>query len=453
MKTYFPVLLLITATNLLAQSDIVLNFNAYDSITSQTVPLDSVVINDLTSGADTVVYGPSPSLVLLYTGFGNEASGTSEFYLSDPHPNPTNGESRLILGIDHSTDVALNLYSFSGTLLYAREMMVNTGSYILNVYAGGHKRVVLSVQTDQGLLSKKILTLKNKNGGYSEPYINLSGPQEISGLNAKSTKGFVYNPGDTLIFIAFANSYHQGQIQASPTSNTNYSFSLISDSIFFCGYSLFDTRDSKIYAIIQIGTQCWMAENLNVGTMVNSVNTWSSHSDVSNNGVIEKYCYNNNPSYCTTYGGLYDWDEAMGYTTIAGAQGICPTGWHIPTDNEWKLLEGNVDSLYGVGNTVWNDITWRGYDAGGNLKESGLSHWHSPNTGATNSSGFTGLPSGARFNNGSFGVEGTYTYLWSSSFYPYFNSGWYRYLYNNGQDVYRLHAHRTNGYSVRCIRD
>jgi uncharacterized protein (TIGR02145 family) len=69
----------------------------------------------------------------------------------------------------------------------------------------------------------------------------------------------------------------------------------------------------------------------------------------SNNSIIEKYCYDNNLDSCTKYGGLYQWNEIMQYTTQQGVQGICPTGWHLPTDEEWKVLEGAADSQYGIG--------------------------------------------------------------------------------------------------------
>jgi len=98
---------------------------------------------------------------------------------------------------------------------------------------------------------------------------------------------------------------------------------------FFCGQTLSDPRDGKNYATVQIGTQCWMAQNLNVGTRIDGTATQA------NNGTIEKYCYSDNDANCTTYGGLYQWDEMMQYTTTQGVQGICPTGWHLPVDAEW----------------------------------------------------------------------------------------------------------------------
>lgn len=233
---------------------------------------------------------------------------------------------------------------------------------------------------------------------------------------------------------------------------------------FSCGDSLIDTRDGQVYKTVQIGSQCWMAENLNVGVTINSASGGYKQSD---NGIIEKYCYNNEEAKCNIYGGLYEWPEALQYITtdsvqgiyviIEGVQGICPLGWHIPTDNEWKVLEGMVDNRYGVGDPVWNGQVYRGLDAGGNLKEAGTIHWLSPNTGATNSSGFTGLPGGCRENgNGHFYDLGNRAFFWSSSTAIPSLYAWYRNLNFNKADVDRYLSNsylKGNGFSVRCLQD
>jgi len=216
---------------------------------------------------------------------------------------------------------------------------------------------------------------------------------------------------------------------------------------FTCGDTLTDTRDGQQYPTVQIGTQCWMAKNLNVGTMVNSVNTGSSHSDVSNNGVIEKYCYDNDPANCAVYGGLYDWNEAMGYVTTAGTQGICPPDWHLPTDAEWCTLTTYLDAT--VNCNVWG---WSGTDAGGKMKESGTTHWGSPNTGATNSSGFTALGAGYRYSNGSFGNLRYIANFWSSSEYSS-TSAINRHPGYHYAHVGQGYSLKTSGCSVRCLRN
>ena len=155
----------------------------------------------------------------------------------------------------------------------------------------------------------------------------------------------------------------------------------------YCGNLLIDIRDERAYNTVQIGTQCWMAENLNIGVRVDAVN------DQSDNSIIEKYCYNDIEDSCDVSGGLYQWNVMMQYITTEGVQDICPPtgGWHLPTDTEWCTLENYVD----VGTISCSRIGNGGIDAGGNLKETGTNHWSSPNMGTTNSSGFNALPGGS----------------------------------------------------------
>ncbi|HNS16758.1 MAG TPA: FISUMP domain-containing protein, partial [Bacteroidales bacterium] len=217
---------------------------------------------------------------------------------------------------------------------------------------------------------------------------------------------------------------------------------------FTCGDDL--DYEGQSYTTVLIGTQCWMAENLNVGVMINSTSGGFLQTD---NDIIERYCYENDITYCDTYGGLYEWPEAMQYMATEGAQGICPSGWHIPTDNEWKILEGTVDSDYGVGDPEWDRTSWRGSDAGGNLKEAGTEHWIDPNEGATNSSGFTGLPAGNRsYLRLGFEMLGYYNFFWTSSQDDAYTA-WTRYLYFNSAYSYREPDYKDLGFSVRCIQD
>jgi len=210
---------------------------------------------------------------------------------------------------------------------------------------------------------------------------------------------------------------------------------------FSCGDTLFDARDNQLYLTVQIGTQCWMAENLNVGTMVNGSNNQTD------NGTIEKYCYSDNTSNCDTYGGLYQWDEMMQYVTTEGTQGVCPTGWHLPTDDEWKTME----MYLGMTQAQADANNWRGTDEGGKLKEAGTTHWSSPNAGATNSSGFTALPGGYRGVGGLFSTNANGAYFFSST--ENGSTARMRVLSYYLAQIYRYDYDKTSGNSVRCIKD
>ena len=223
-----------------------------------------------------------------------------------------------------------------------------------------------------------------------------------------------------------------GIYQGVEVKSTQYS-GPVSAGSYTCGTPVSDTRDGHVYNTIQIGNQCWMKENLNIGVKIDGSSTQT------NNGTVEKYCYNNQESNCNTYGGLYLWDEAMQYSNNDGSQGICPAGWHIPTETDFTLL-----------------MTFLGGDmvAGGKVKETTTDHWLSPNTGATNSSGFTALPGGYTFNNGWFnGVNGNANFWTSTAPNPSPNPGHVNIYYDHEIMYVNNSATAGYGYSVRCIKN
>ncbi len=283
-----------------------------------------------------------------------------------------------------------------------------------------------------------------------------SDPDPSSMLDVKSSDKGMLIPRLTQIQIEGITSPANGLTVFNTDDNKLYAYrdcsslwieiavgtETITPVIPFCGDSIVDSRDGQFYSIVLIGSQCWMAENLNIGTMVNS------SSNQYDNSTIEKYCYNNSPTYCDTYGGLYQWNEMMQYVITEGTQGICPTGWHIPTDDEYKTLEMQL----GMSQAAADSAGYRGTDEGGKLKETGTTHWDSPNIGATNSSGFTALPGGYRqivFN--PFVQIGSNAYFWSSSNIGPF--AWIRSLFYLDSRVERTEGLNERGYSVRCVRN
>jgi uncharacterized protein (TIGR02145 family) len=218
---------------------------------------------------------------------------------------------------------------------------------------------------------------------------------------------------------------------------------LLEEKPWQCNDVLKDTRDGKYYTTVKIGSQCWMAQNLNFGTMVSPV------TDQTDNGIIEKYCYEDSTVNCDFYGGLYQWNEMMQYDTVEGTQGICPEGWFIPEDEDWKMLEGTVDSQFGVGDPTWDLINgWRGYDAGKNLKS--ISGWYE-NSGA-DQFGFTLLGGGYRLTYGSFSNLTRLAYMWTSSKRTGESNGWSRWFSYDYNDIFRSYDGFNNGFSVRCIK-
>jgi uncharacterized protein (TIGR02145 family) len=193
---------------------------------------------------------------------------------------------------------------------------------------------------------------------------------------------------------------------------------------------------------VTIGTQIWQNTNLDVTTYRNGDPIPQVSDPTAWAGLTTgAWCYyNNNSTYGTTYGKLYNWYAVAGIhdnDPNTPNKKLAPTGYHVPSDAEWSTL-----TTFLGGENV----------AGGKMKETGTAHWNSPNTDATNSSGFTGLPGGYRIGNGSFFNIGNYGFWWSSSEYGT-PSAWYRYLYYDSGNANRLNTIKKNGFSVRCLRD
>jgi uncharacterized protein (TIGR02145 family) len=192
--------------------------------------------------------------------------------------------------------------------------------------------------------------------------------------------------------------------------------------------------DGNVYHTVTIGTQVWMVENLkttkfNDGTVIPYVSDITEWSNLNTPG----YCYYNNDAsaYKDVYGALYNW-----FTVNTGK--LAPAGWHVPTNVEWTTLAD-----YLGGDTI----------AGGKLKETGTTHWNSPNEGATNESGFTALPAGGRAPDGNFYNQvGNYCYWWTTTEYNT-QQVWRRMLTYLDINFSETRSYKTDGISVRCIKD
>jgi uncharacterized protein (TIGR02145 family) len=254
-----------------------------------------------------------------------------------------------------------------------------------------------------------VLLLVSEDGGYSwkGPLTAVSGDAG-TGVKAGYAKQLVWDvlaepgrerlQGDRIAFKIRAE-YTSGRSAGAAATGTPCQ-----------GIASFtDPRDGQTYPTVQIGNQCWMQRNMNFQTG----NSW---------------CYNNESSNCSTYGRLYDWETALN---------VCPKGWHLPSDAEWSTL---TTSLGGAS------------VAGGKMKETGTAHWSSPNTGATNSSGFTALPGGYRLGSGNFYYLTGTAYFWSSTEHSS-TDAWYRNLACNHGNAFRDGNYKAYGFSCRCLRD
>jgi len=192
--------------------------------------------------------------------------------------------------------------------------------------------------------------------------------------------------------------------------------------------------DGNVYKTVTIGKQVWMKENLKTtkyrnGDLIGTTTPATFHI-VEESTPKYQWASDGNESNVATYGRLYTW------YAVTDKRKLCPTGWHVPTDTEWTTL-----TTYLGGESV----------AGGKLKETGTAHWKSPNSGATNESGFTALPSGSRYLNGTFPVIGYSGYWWSSALSS--GSAYYWSVEYNNSSVHRDYDPKHDGFSVRCLRD
>ena len=197
-------------------------------------------------------------------------------------------------------------------------------------------------------------------------------------------------------------------------------------------YGTMTDIDGNTYKTITIGTQTWMAENLKVtkyndSTAIPNVTDATAWSSLTT-GAVCTYNNTTNADTINTYGRLYNW-------YAVNTAKLCPTGWHVPSDSEWTILNNYL-------------LT----NVGGKLKETGTTHWATPNTGATNETGFTALPGGFRDYNGTFNIIGYFGFWWSST---EGSTGYasYRNLFSSGSGLDYGGNYLVSGFSVRCLRD
>jgi uncharacterized protein (TIGR02145 family) len=210
----------------------------------------------------------------------------------------------------------------------------------------------------------------------------------------------------------------------------------------------FQDIDGNLFDTVSIGQQVWMKQNLRVTKYRNGdpIQTNLGNSDWQNASAGAFAIYNNSAINDSLFGKLYNW------YAVADPRGLCPVGWHIPTDSEWNQL---VKFLDPAADTLTNPT--QSFIAGGMLKATGTQQagsglWLAPNNGANNSSGFTGLPGGVRSVTGSFVGIGGFGYWWSST--PLFNGDvFFRNLNTNDGQIYQYYSVPASGYSVRCVKD
>ena len=214
--------------------------------------------------------------------------------------------------------------------------------------------------------------------------------------------------GDKKSSSSGQNEASSSSLKAESSSSVGNSQSSSSKDPELAEGFLTDSRDGQTYKTVTIGTQTWMADNLNYETE-------------------NSYCYDDDPSNCSKYGRLYTW---------AAAKTVCPEGWHLPDTTEWNTLFTAVGGSSTAGAKLKSQTGWTAY------------------YGITNedSFGFSALPAGFRFDYGHYINEGDYAYFWSSTEYSSYGA-YYVSLDYNGDYAYLGNDGKSNGFSVRCVKD
>lgn len=345
----------------------------------------------------------------------------SGYSVSQNYPNPFNPKTRIDFSFPERSSVKVKIYNSIGQCVKSlEEMSYLSGTSHMDLELNGLSNgmyIAQMVINHKYTVTKKLMLLYGSQHLITVP---ISSQNEIS----KTTETINL---DSLV-VNGANVY-----KTTFSSLPQYQGSTLTLGTFKiphpCPGTQTVTYASQVYNTVQIGSQCWLKENLNVGDMILVTQSQSY------NNKIEKYCYNNDVANCTKYGGLYLWEEAMQYVKTEKTQGICPTGWHIPSKAE---LHDTLNSFVkGWGNKLKREDQGLGVVGKG-----------------TNESNFSALLAGYRspdYGGRSYHL-GAYTYFWSSTQkeldYFYFISLNYT---NNAIDLSIYYT--TSGFSIRCLKD
>lgn len=426
------------------QNTVNLTFTAVNN--AAYIRLDSIKVMNRTQGDSVKLFWPDTTLtyqitsgdLLLYIGYamnypagiGSISKKEQQFKLFQNYPNPVMDQAVISLNLPSRGPVDLLVTDVRGRIALNVNREFDKGIHSFRFRPGDERIYFFTAQWNGITQSIKILT-EGPTGGKTCK-LDYIGPDHENPLLKQSQ-------------LKSSLVVQESGILDTPYHDTAYTFQFATNIP--CPGTPTVTYEGQVYNTIQIFSQCWLKENLNVGTMI------MSPQNPDNNGIIEKYCVDNNPDSCAKYGGLYQWDEAMQYTTQQGACGICPPGWHLPTDEEWKLLAGAVDSQCWIGDNLWDEPgnQYRGYDAGTNLKaKNGWDY----NGNGTDLFGFSGMPGGVHYTNGPFDHVGERGNWWTSTKGD--GNGCTFRLISENPGVFLAEIFLTWGYlhnSARCIRD
>jgi uncharacterized protein (TIGR02145 family) len=389
--------------------------------TGASTTVESVIVQNLTKGT-TVTVPTGNSLKL-----SDAPNAVDQLNANDEtirvYPNSVEGKSIVSFFAKQAGSTQLNAFSIDGRKIAGITENLQTGvnSFQLSLPKGAFSiQVVGNGYTYTAKMINQTGTVRKPEIAYSGTVKQATSAPQKSKSSTPGTTTMNYATGDQLLYKAVSGNYST-IVTDVPTGSKNMNFNFVSCQ---------DT-DLNNHSVVTIGTQTWMASNLRVthyrdGSLIANVTTsWAGLS-------TGAWCdYDNLAANGTKYGHLYNW------YAVSDARNIAPVGWHVPTDADWTTL-----TTYLGGESV----------AGGKLKEAGTLNWASPNTAATNETGFSALPGGFRLRYGNYEYVGYNGYWWSSSVYNA-TDVWYRHVDYYDSGVYDYYCNKSYGMSVRCVRD
>lgn len=421
MKRVLLFLVLCYALNSNAQNYLI-DFEGSGASTSVT----AVKVENLTSGSTVTLNGSDVLRLTLATAINtvekDQSSGIKIY------PNPMTDNALIEINPPVSGRAVISLYEMNGKLVarsnndFGNSIQkfhlsgIKSGLYLINVKGSTYQysgKLMCNAQEAGTIIMKKIDT-------------DQTTVEKISKSGTKGTQAYVdmiYTTGDKLKFTGSYDIYST-IVTDIPSADKTITFNFVACT----------DGDNNNYPTVQIGTQIWMAENLkttkyNGGSDVHLVSDNAAWAGLTDPG----YCWysNDEATYKNIYGALYNW-----YAANSGT--LCPSGWHVPAESEW------IDMGAFLGGAE---------EVGFKLKETGFLHWYTPNTGATNESGWTGLPGGYRdYSTGAYSGLTYYGIWWTGEEYSA-TTGSAGILYYNSSIIDGDEYRKSFGYSVRCLKD
>ncbi len=401
-----------------------LNYTITFTGSGASTTIDNVIVQNLTKGTTVTVPTGNVLNLLDVATTVEQLSATDETI--QVYPNSIVGKFTVSFFAKKAGVTQINIFSIDGKKITGINTHLEAGS---NAFELSLPKGIFAIHVT-GNEYKYTTKVINKTSAQSKPGITYNSTEKPASSSPQKSKSsalgvtaMMYATGDKLLYKATSGTC-KTIVTDVPTDSktTNFNFVVCTDA------------DSNNYTTVAIGTQTWMVENLKT-TRYNDGSAIPNVTDITawTNSSTPAYCWYNNDAttYKNTYGALYNW-YAVNTTKLA------PIGWHVSTDAEWITL-----------------LTYLGGqpEAGGKLKESGMLNWKSPNTGATNETGFFALPGGSRHcGNGTFNYLGSFGTWWNATEFSAC-CGWIRYLDYNSGFVDQGGSFKAYGFSVRCVMD